>query len=144
LVVVAGEDVAAILGLVLAFIFVSIAALTGNVVYDAIGSICIGVVLIVISVFLSVRVQSLLVGTSADPIVSEAIDKLIAEDDDVVELLNSITMQFGPDTMLAAKIRMRADLDLETAVNRINALERRLKENIDGLKWVFVEPDNAD
>ena len=144
LVVVFGEDVAALIGLGLAFVFLSIAVVTGNPVFDAIGSMCIGVVLIVISVFLSARVRSLLVGSSADPIIREVIDKIIAEDDAVEELLNTITLQFGPDTMLAAKIRMRPGVDLTSAVRSINMLERRLKQEVPQLKWCFIEPDEAD
>ena len=144
LVVVLGEDIAALLGLTLAFIFVSLVAITGDPIYDAIGSMCIGVVLVVISGFLSVRVRALLVGSSADPIIREAIDQIIADDDAVVELLNTITIQFGPDTMLAAKIRMRSDESLSSAVRSINALERRLKRKIPDLKWCFIEPDDAD
>lgn len=144
LVVVLGEDVAALLGLTLAFVFVSLAAITGDPIYDAIGSMCIGVVLIVISGFLSARVRSLLVGRSADPIIREAIDQVIADDDAVVELLNTITIQFGPDTMLAAKIRMRPDVSLSSAIRSINTLERRLKRKIPTLKWCFIEPDDAD
>lgn len=144
IVVVFGEDVAALLGLSLAFIFLSLAAITGDPIYDAIGSMCIGVVLVVVSMFLTVRVKSLLVGSSADPIIREAIDKIIADDDAVVELLNTITIQFGPDTMLAAKIRMRPDVSLSCAIRSINTLERRLKRKIPTLKWCFVEPDDAD
>lgn len=144
IVVVFGEDVAALLGLSLAFIFLSLAAITGDPIYDAIGSMCIGVVLVVVSMFLTVRVKSLLVGSSADPIIREAIDKIIADDDAVVELLNTITIQFGPDTMLAAKIRMRPDVSLSSAIRSINTLERRLKRKIPTLKWCFVEPDDAD
>ena len=144
LVVVFGEDVAALIGLGLAFVFLSIAVVTGNPVFDAIGSMCIGVVLIVISVFLSARVRSLLVGSSADPIIREVIDKIIAEDDAVEELLNTITLQFGPDTMLAAKIRMQPGVDLTSAVRSINTLERRLKDEVPELKWCFIEPDEAD
>jgi len=144
LVVVLGEDVAALLGLALAFIFVSLAAITGDPVYDAMGSMSIGVVLIVISWFLSVRVQSLLVGVSADPIIRDAIDQIIDDDDAVVEILNTITVQFGADTMLAAKIRMRPGENLSSAVRSINTLERRLKRKIPDLKWCFIEPDNAD
>jgi cation diffusion facilitator family transporter len=144
LVVVFGEDVAALLGLVLAFVFVSAAALTDDPMYDAIGSMCIGVVLIVISAFLFKRVQSLLVGRSADPAIQSMIDAIINEDPDIDRLLNTITLQLGPDTMLAAKIRMRQGADLQAAVESINALERRLKEAIPDLKWCFVEPDNAD
>lgn len=144
LVVVLGEDVAALLGLTLALVFVSLAAITGNGVYDAIGSMCIGAILIVISVFLTIRVQSLLVGRSADPIVQEAIDAIIRDDADIEKIYNAITMQFGPDTLLAAKIKLKSGLDIDTAVARINDLERRLKEEVPGLKWCFIEPDVAD
>lgn len=144
LVVVLGEDVAALIGLGLAFVFLSIAAATGNPVFDAIGSMCIGVVLIIISAFLSARVRSLLVGRSADPIVREVIDRIIAEDDAVEEMLNTITLQFGADTMLAAKIRMRPGADLSEAVRCINALERRLKQEVPQIKWCFIEPDETD
>ena len=144
LVVVLGEDIAALLGLCIALVFVSLAALTGNTVYDAIGSMCIGVVLIVISVFLTIRVQSLLVGRSADPLIQEAIEKTISADDDIEELFNAITVQFGPDTMLAAKVRLKSGLDIDTAVRRINDLERTLKDEVPNLTWLFIEPDVHD
>ena len=144
LVVVLGEDIAALLGLVLALAFVSLTAMTGNPVYDAIGSMCIGVILIVISVFLAVRVRSLLVGKSADPMIQESIAAIIDGDDDIVEVFNVITMQFGPDTLLAAKIRMKSGTDIDKAVREINALERQLKQQVPGLKWCFIEPDIAD
>ena len=144
LVVVLGEDVAALLGLMLALIFVSLAAVTGNPVYDAIGSMCIGAILIVISVFLTMRVQSLLVGRSADPMIQNAVAKVIREDDDIEEIFNTITMQFGPDTLLAAKVRLKSGIDIDKAVAHINRLERTLKEKIPGIKWCFIEPDVAD
>lgn len=144
IVVVFGEDVAALLGLSIAFGFLSLASITGDPVYDAIGSMSIGVVLVVVSGFLSVRTRSLLVGSSADPIIREAIDQIIADDEAVVELLNTITIQYGPDTMLAAKIRMRPDVSLASAIRSINTLERRLKREVPNLKWCFIEPDDAD
>jgi cation diffusion facilitator family transporter len=144
LVVVLGEDVAALLGLVLALFFISLAAITGNTVFDAIGSMCIGVILIVISVFLTIRVRSLLVGRSADPIIQEAIDNIIRDDDDIEAIFNAITLQFGPDTLLAAKIKLKSGIDIDQAVENINELERRLKEEIPDLKWSFIEPDVTD
>jgi len=144
LVVVFGEDVAALVGLALAFLFVSLAALTGNAAFDAIGSMCIGIVLVVISVFLAVRVQSLLVGRSADPIVQQAIDELIAEQPNIERVFNTITLQLGPDTMLAAKIKLASGLELHAAVQTINALERKLKERLPDLRWCFIEPDVTD
>jgi len=144
LVVVLGEDVAALLGLCLALIFISLAMISGNPIFDAIGSMSIGVVLIVISVFLSIRVQSLMVGRSADPLIQEAIDKVIREDEDIEHVFNSITLQMGPYTMLAAKIKLKSGIDIDTAVDDINKLEVRLKEEIPNLKWCFIEPDVID
>ena len=144
LVVVLGEDIAALLGLVIALGFLSLASLTGNTTYDAYGSISIGVVLLVVSVFVALRVRSLLVGRSADPMIQEAIDNVIGQEPDIEKVFNTITMQFGPDTMLAAKIKLRSGMDIDAAVNSINALERRLKAEIPNLEWCFVEPDVDD
>jgi cation diffusion facilitator family transporter len=144
LVVVLGEDIGAQVGLVLALFFLTLAYVTGNPMYDAIGSICIGTVLIIISIFIGWRIKALLVGRSADPEIQQVIDGIISERDDIVTVFNTITVQFGPDTMLAAKIRLREDLGLEAAVASINALERELKERVPNLKWCFVEPDIAD
>ena len=144
LVVVLGEDIGAQLGLILALGFLAVAAVTGNPVYDAMGSICIGVILILISVFIALRIRSLLVGRSADPDIQQAIDEVIADQDGIENVFNTITIQFGPDTMLAAKIKMRAGMNLDEAVDRINALERELKARIPKLRWCFIEPDNED
>ena len=144
LVVVLGEDIAALLGLVIALGFLSLASLTGNTMYDAYGSISIGVVLLVVSVFVALRVRSLLVGRSADPMIQEAINNIIGQEPDIEKVFNTITMQFGPDTMLAAKIKLRSGMDIDAAVNSINALERRLKAEIPNLEWCFIEPDVDD
>ncbi|MCH8306740.1 MAG: cation diffusion facilitator family transporter [Proteobacteria bacterium] len=144
LIVVLGEDIAALLGLLLAFAFISMASLTNNTIYDAFGSISIGVVLIIVSIFVATRVRSLLVGRSADPLIQEAIENIIRQEPDIEKVFNTITMQFGPDTMLAAKIKMRSGLDIDAAVDSINALERRLKDEIPNLKWCFIEPDVVD
>jgi divalent metal cation (Fe/Co/Zn/Cd) transporter len=142
--VVLGEDIGAQLGLVLALGFLIVAAITGNPMYDALGSICIGVVLLVISVFVAWRVKSLLVGRSADPEIQEAIDAVICEQKGIECVFNAITIQFGPDTMLAVKVKMNPDLNINDAVAHINALERNLKARIPKLKWCFVEPDVTD
>jgi divalent metal cation (Fe/Co/Zn/Cd) transporter len=144
LVVVLGEDVGAQLGLILALGFLTLASITGNPVYDALGSICIGVILIVISAFVAWRIRSLLVGRSADPDIQEAIDTVIAEQESIEFCFNTITIQFGPDTMLAAKIKMRSGQSIDQAVASINALERELKARVPKLKWCFIEPDVTD
>ena len=144
LVVVLGEDIGAQLGLLLALMFLLLAWITGNPVYDAMGSMCIGVVLLVISVFIAWRVRSLLVGRSADPEVQAAIDEIIKADPDVVEIFRTITIQFGPDTMVAIKVRMDPGLTINEAVRHINELERELKARIPKISWCFIEPDVRD
>ncbi len=144
LVVVLGEDIGAQLGLVLALGFIITASVTGNPVYDAIGSICIGIILLVISAFVGWRVRSLLVGRSAHPDIQKAIDGIIAEHPEIEEIFKVITVQFGPDTMLAAKIRLNPKLTVDQAVATINALEQKLDERIPNLNWCFIEPDVTD
>ncbi len=144
LVVVLGEDVGAQLGLMFALFFLILAYFTGDPMYDALGSVCIGVILIVISVFVGLRIRSLLLGRSADPEIQAVIDDIICEQEEIECVFNTITIQFGPDTMLAAKIKMRSDMSIETAVAAINALERELKERVPNLKWCFIEPDVVD
>ncbi len=144
LVVVLGEDIGAQLGLIMALGFLVLAWKTGDPIYDAMGSIAIGVILLVISAFVAWRVRSLLVGRSADPEIQEAIEAIIAEDPDVEKVFNTITIQFGPDTMLAVKIKMNSALTINEAVEHINDLERNLKARIPKLKWCFVEPDVED
>ena len=141
LVVILGEDTAAILGLVIAFVFIGIAAITGNPVYDALGSICIGVILLLVSVFIGWRIKSLIVGSSAEPELVELIDSIINKDDHIDQLLNSITIQFGPDIILAAKLKMRAGISVEETVKQINELEVEIKKHVPSVKMCFMEPD---
>lgn len=142
LMVVFGEDIAAITGLGLAFAFVSLALLTGDPVFDAVGSICIGVVLILVSIFIAGRLKGLIVGRGMDPDVEAALEEFIADNDSIDEVLNLITLHMGPRVVLAAKLRMRADLCIDDAVREINALEMRIKERFPEVDWCFMEPDS--
>ena len=144
LVVVLGEDIAALLGLVIAFVFVALAAATGNPVFDAIGSITIGVILVCVSIFIAIRIKGLIVGRSAEEDLQAAIHAQIEASDGIDDLLNAITVQLGPQVMLAVKVRMTAGVSLEKAVENINALERSIKAKFPEVAWCFVEPDTAD
>jgi cation diffusion facilitator family transporter len=144
LVVVLGEDVAALVGLVLAFVFVSISAATGNPMYDAMGSIVIGVVLIFVSIFIAIRMKGLIVGRSAEEELQKAIREQIESTDGIEDLLNAITFQLGPQVMLAVKVRMAPGQTVESAIANLNALERSIKANFPEVKWCFFEPDVTD
>lgn len=145
LVVVFGEDLAALLGLSVALACVLLAHATGEPAFDALGSMVIGALLVVIAVFLAVRVKELLIGRSADPQVVAAIERAIADDPGIERVFNVITLQVGDRVMLAAKVRMSdGQLALDDACTRLNALERRLRSEIPEIGWSFMEPDLED
>ncbi len=144
LVVILGEDAAATLGLAIAFIFVSLAAITGNSMYDAIGSICIGIILLFVSVFIALRVMKLILGRSVEPELEALLNSIIDNDDSIEKILNTMTMHFGPDVMLAAKVKMKAGLSIEETVKQINELEEEIERQAPMVKWTFVEPDIKD
>ena len=144
LIVVFGEDVAAISGLVLAFLFILAAAITGNPVFDAAGSIAIGVILILVALFVGARVKSMLLGRSADLETEARLRALIEGDPNIERLFRMVTQQLGPDIMLSVKVSLKGNPDLHTAIDRINAMEKRIKEEIPSVRWSFVEPDVED
>jgi cation diffusion facilitator family transporter len=141
LLVVFAEDVAAIIGLVLAFGFVLLTVATGNPVFDAIGSICIGVILVIIAFFLMIRIQALIIGRSADPELQGFIEKTIVKDKNILEIFNVITLQMGAHIMLSAKIRMNEKLSVKQACEAINILEKKIKKEFPEIRWSFMEPD---
>jgi cation diffusion facilitator family transporter len=141
LIVVLGEDIAAVLGLVVAFVFVILSHFLQKPIFDALGSIVIGVILVLVSIFLIIRMKDLLLGKSADPDIQDAIKKHMAKDSRLEEVLNVITIQFGPYIMLAGKIKMKKDMDITEACVAINTLEVSLKKQFPEIKWSFMEPD---
>ena len=144
LVVVLGEDCAAILGLVIAFVFVGLSVVTDDPIYDAIGSICIGVVLIIVSIFVAWRIKALILGTSAEPEIRDKINYIIRQDKNIEQLFNVITIQFGSKIMLAAKIKLPDTMLTKDSVEKINMLEKIIKEQLPDVGWCFIEPDTKD
>lgn len=145
LVVIFGEDGAAVLGLTLALIAVVVAWITGNEMYDAIGTLCIGTVLIGVAFFLAGEVKSLLLGESADPKLLEDIKAVAAEDPRIAGVLRTLTVQQGPgEILVACKLQYKADISGTDMVESINAFEVRLHARVPEVKWSFVEPDTAD
>ena len=141
LVVVLGEDVAALLGLSFALVAVGMAMLTGNPVWDAIGSIGIGALLIVISGFLAVKIKSLLIGQSADEETIAAIRDYLGSRPEVDKVLNLITLQLGSQIMIAVKAKMIPVGSEEQLVEAINRCEAGLRNINPAIQWIFFEPD---
>ena len=145
LVVIFGEDAAACLGLTLALIAVCVAWATGDSRWDAIGTLCIGAVLVGVAVFLAVEVKSLLLGEAADPALLGVIEKCAAEDPRIVKVLRTLTVQQGPgEIVVALKLQFQLDLTTTALVEAINKFEERLHERAPEVRWSFVEPDDAD
>jgi cation diffusion facilitator family transporter len=143
LVVVFGENGAATLGLILALIAILIAKATGDGRWDAVGSLAIGGVLVLVALFLAVEVKALLVGESADARVEAAVREIAASDPNIVGVVNLISIQQGPgQVMVALKLRMKPGLATGGELCAvINAFEERLSEKVPEVKWTFVEPD---
>jgi len=141
LVVVLGEDIAALLGLSFALLSVILSMITGNPVFDAIGSIGIGVLLVIISFFLAAKIKGLLIGQSVDLEVREEISKFLEAQPEVNKLLNLITLQLGAQIMVAVKVKMENVDSVDQLIQNINRCEAALKKQNQAIKWIFFEPD---
>ncbi len=144
LVVVLSEDIAALLGLTLALVAVILSIATGNPIYDAAGSIGIGILLVIVSCFLAVKVKGLLIGQSVDDETSNKIRKLIESRPEVEKIFNLITIQLGPQVMVAVKAKMKTTDNINQLISNINACEEALRQEISTIQWVFFEPDLKD
>jgi cation diffusion facilitator family transporter len=144
LVVVLGEDIAALFGLSFALFAVVLSILTGNPVFDAFGSIGIGILLIIVSFFLAFKVKSLLIGQSADDEVRTGIKEFIGSCPEVEKVLNLITLQLGPRIMVAVKAKMAKVESADQLIENINKCESELKKAFPDVRWVFFEPDTVD
>ena len=144
LIVVFGEDIAALLGLVLALVAVLAAAITGNPVYDAIGTMTIGGLLVVIAFLLAVEVKDLLIGQGVEIHISDNMRRFLLERPEVEKIYNLLTLQMGPDAMIAVKARMRPTGSEDELLNAINRVELEFRQAFPMAKWLFFEPDNRD
>ena len=144
LIVIFGEDLAALLGLVLALLAVVLTAITGNPLFDAIGTLAIGVLLVVIALFIAIEVKALLIGQSVDPEVKAEILRFLDARPEIARVFNLVTLQLGQDVMVAIKAEMSRDLSTRGVVDAINAVEKDLKAKFPEVRWSFFEPDVAD
>jgi len=145
LIVVFGENSAAVLGLILALAALLLAKSTGDGRWDAVGSLAIGGVLVGVATFLAREVKSLLVGEAADAGLLKSFDELAEADPYVERVLNVLTLQQGPgEIVVAAKLKFRSGMETDALVEAINAFERALKARVPEVRWSFIEPDNTD
>jgi cation diffusion facilitator family transporter len=144
LLVVVFEDLAATAGLIIALIAVVLSWLTGNPLYDALGTCVIGVLLLIVAVFLASLVRRLIIGLSVDDDMKQKIISLWEERD--FEVLNMFATWHGPGAVnVALKVRPTTEgLDANALMTALNEVEAELQDRHPEIGHVFVEPDLAD
>jgi cation diffusion facilitator family transporter len=136
------EDTAALLGLSVAFVGVGLAALTGDPLYDALGTLAIGVLLAVVAVVLGIEMFSLLLGEAASPQEQAAIRRALASTPGIARLLQLHTMHLSPDELLVvAKVEMDPALSADNLARVIDAAQARVRQAVPSARVVYLEPD---
>jgi divalent metal cation (Fe/Co/Zn/Cd) transporter len=142
LVVVLAEDMAALAGLVIALIAVLLTLLTGNPVWDGIGSVAIGLLLIAVAAFVGGEVTSLLLNEAPPLALRAAIRAAVDEDPAVDHVLNLVAVIVGSERlMVALQVKFREQPSGSALVEAINVLERNLHDRFPQIQHLFVEPD---
>jgi cation diffusion facilitator family transporter len=140
-VVVLGEDCAALAGLLIAAIALSATLATGDPLWDAVGSIGVGVVLLLVAALLAVEMRALLIGQAADKATREGIEAFLLADSRVDRVSAFMTMQNGDDVMVALKARLAgADrMSADEAARVSDALQKAIHERWPQVRWIFLE-----
>jgi cation diffusion facilitator family transporter len=136
------EDSAAELGLSMAFVGVGLAALTGDPLYDTLGTLAIGVLLAVVAIVLGIEMYSLLLGEAASPEEQAAIRDTIADTAGVARLTQLRTMHLGPEELLiVAQVELDPDLSADDAARVIDDAQARLRTATPNARIVYLEPE---
>lgn len=136
------EDTGALVGLAFALAGVGLTVLTGDAVWDGIGTVAIGVLLGVIAVILMVEMHSLLIGEGATAAEDRAIRAALESTEHVERLIHIRTQYLGPDEMLvAAKIALAPQVQLDTVAATIDAAEARVRAVVPAARVIYLEPD---
>jgi cation diffusion facilitator family transporter len=143
LVVILGEDIAALLGLALALVAILLTVFSGNPIWDAIGSMSIGALLIVVAVGIGIEIKALLIGQSAEPETEARLRDFLLKQDSVESVYRLITLQLGTSLMVSVKAKLKGSTarELVAAINRAEAATRA---EFPEIQWLFFEPDSAD
>jgi cation diffusion facilitator family transporter len=136
------EDLAALIGLVLALFGVGMSLLTDNGYWDVVGTAGIGLLLVTVAIVLAVETKSLLLGEAAQEDMSDRIEAALLEGDGISEILNMRTLHIGPEEILVAvKIAVTAAESATDVARAINAAEVRIRAVVPEARYIFIEPD---
>jgi cation diffusion facilitator family transporter len=136
------EDTGALIGLLFALIGVGLTVITGDAIWDGVGTISIGVLLGVIAVILMVEMHSLLIGEGATSDQERAIREALETTPHIDRVIHLRTQYLGPDEMLVgAKIALAPECDLATIADVINDAEARIRASVPAARVIYLEPD---
>ncbi|RLP06991.1 cation diffusion facilitator family transporter [Propionibacterium australiense] len=136
------EDLAALAGLILALVGIVLTLVTGNGIYDCIGSGLIGLLLIAVAVLLGHEMQSLLLGESASPETEAQIVAALTSTPGVESVIHMKTVHTGPEQILvAAKIAVTRTESAEYIAAVIDVAERNVRWNEPRCEYIYLEPD---
>ncbi|MFZ2963753.1 MAG: cation diffusion facilitator family transporter [Rhodoglobus sp.] len=136
------EDVAALLGLTFAFAGVGLTIVTGNPLWDAVGTLAIGVLLVLVAIVLGIETKSLLVGEGAGAEDDAAIRKAIEDHKDVEALIHMKSLYLGPDELLVgAKVAFSSKAKLADISSSIDSVEAAIRAAVPVARVIYVEPD---
>ena len=136
------EDTAAETGLVLALLGVGLAWITGQPVFDALGTVLIGLLLVVVAAILAMETKSLLLGESALPETQRRIADALESGDSGLSLIHMRTQHLGPEELLVgAKIAVRHDDTAASIARAIDEAEARIRRAVPEARVIYLEPD---
>jgi len=139
------EDIAALAGLVLALLGVGLSVATGNGVWDGVGSVAIGVLLVLVAVVLGIEVKSLLVGEGASAQDLAAIGAAAVAGSDIERIIHMKTLYLGPDELLVGmKVAVAPTDSAQQVAKAIDALEKRVRAAVPVARVLYIEPDIYD
>lgn len=136
------EDLGALVGLVIALGAIGMSVVSGNTVYDGVGSVMIGALLGVIAVFLCIEMKSLLIGESADPADRRRIETAIRGSDSVRRLIHCRTEHIGPEQILVgAKVEFAGALAVAELAAAVDGVEAAIRAAVPTATMIYIEPD---
>ncbi|MBF8193206.1 cation transporter [Nonomuraea sp. K274] len=136
------EDLGALLGLIFALFGVTMAVITGDGTWDAIGTLMIGVLLAIIAIVLAIETKSLLVGEGAAPEMEDQIRRALESAPEVDRIIHMRTLHLGPEELLVgAKIAVSHDETASDVARGIDEAERRIREAVPIARVIYLEPD---
>ena len=137
------EDLAAMLGLMVAMLGIAVSQLTGNYVYDGIASVGIGIILAAIAALLAYETKGLLIGESADLSVVKGIGKIVKNNRGVERVNEVLTMHMGPDYILVnLSVEFNDEIRTEKMENAISKIDKEIKRKFKNVKRVFIEAES--